>query len=317
MDNSNALPDRFEAASEPTDGLITITDKKTGRETKVGLTFYASFVQSLNELIDFSEIETPSSETVATAPAAADEEVLVVEATKPKRGRPKKVVKSAPDEPAQSPEATDAAQAETPAEEQPSQEPTKPKRGRKKRAAEQELPLEPAAQPSEEAPKPKRGRPKKSDAAPETSAEPAETAQVEEAAPEKVAEPAAKPKRGRPKKSAAKTSSAKATEEAKVVEEAPKSKRVRPQKAVPKKEAAPATAVSTPSIEGKGYVLVPRSDDKMPVYDIIATSGANLGTVQQKADKRYYVEPADQEKFDPTDHTSLIAAKTRVFVIAR
>ena len=96
-----------------------------------------------------------------------------------------------------------------------------------------------------------------------------------------------------------------------------------PRKAPAQDDKAPAKApaaapVTAESIEGKGYVLVPQSNDEFPLYDIIATSGDNLGTVQQDPkSKRVYVKPIDEKKFKPTDHTSFPAAKARVFVIAR
>lgn len=320
MENSQTLPSRFSTEAAPTDGIITITDTQTGRMTRVGLSTYPKFVQSLNELFDFSseasaaEVvsqEAPSAEPADVAPVA--EEPAVQE--KPKRGRPKKIAEVAPAaEPAVAadtakpkrrgrPKKAAAEVTEVPAvSEEPkapiapaAEEPAQPKRrGRPKKVAEAELPLDQAMtaapEAEETAPKPKRGRPKK-------AAAPSDAAVSSDAKPEAVK---AETKKRAPRKATTRAAKAPA-EAAKVPEKAP--------------AAAPVTA---PSIEGKGFVLVPQSNDDFPLYDIIATSGENLGTVQQDPNsKRVYVKPIDEKKFKPTDHTSFPAAKARVFVIAR
>lgn len=231
MEHAVELPTRFRSESAPTDGSITITDKKTGRATTVGLTYYGMVAKSLNDLFDADTV-------VAKAPAAATSDVV-----------------SSPD-----PSAKESASSD-----------------------------------------------------PETAPETKQPTSRKRTSAAKKAAPQAKPADNAPNEGKAATK-AEAPKSAAAAVKTPKKTATKPSK--PK--AAPAAGSTAEVIEGKGFKLMPRAGSDVLTYDIIADSGDNLGTVWQHQDTgRFHVDPNNTEKFGPTDHTSLLAAKARVFVVSR
>ncbi|EPX83981.1 hypothetical protein Salmuc_01756 [Salipiger mucosus DSM 16094] len=317
MDNAVDLPDRFTTESAPTDGLVTITDTQTGRAATIGLTYFGAVAQTLSQLFAG---EGKASAASGTATEATSEEAVTETVSEPAVQEATAAQQFLPEFAAASAEAAPAATS-------PAPEPKK-RAPRKRAASKASAPDAPAPAEKETAkPAAKTTKTSGTKSKAETKKSSAKSAAPKETESEEVtAKPASKTKRT----STAKSTATKAASEEKTAAAPAEEKSAttsttkgrgkakapaKPRKASTKKtQTAPAADV----IKGLGFSLVPKADAKTLTYDITGDGGASLGTVWQDAQTgRYHVAPADQEKFGSTDHTSLPAAKARVFVIAK